>query len=435
VNRSRKLAAMVCSLGGLIFGYDLGALSTAAPSLREAFHLSPLHFGLTIAASLWGTVGGSMIVGRTADRIGGPKLVSGCAALYLITAATLLFSSSLHWTLLLGVRFLSGAAIGGFTVGSPLYLAEMAPARLRGLFVGLFQFQIGVGVLLAFAVGAVGNHLITGPFYWRFCLGFGALPATLLLSIKRYMTPSPRWLANRNRWEDANRAANLLALSEIEWPRNQANNSAEFASQRHDRLFTKKYLSPLLLATSIALFNQLSGVNIILLYLFDLLSSAGFNALLSRHYAIVISGFNLAITVVSMQCVDRFGRKPLLLVGSLGMAICLFCLGESIPHHIQPIWYLILLVAYNGFFAFSQGTVVWIYLSELFPFGVRGRGQGYGATVHWIANAVLVLVFPLMKRTGPTQGFYLFAVMMILQMVVIVVWYPETKGKALGISD
>jgi MFS family permease len=135
-----------------------------------------------------------------------------------------------------------------------------------------------------------------------------------------------------------------------------------------------------------------------------------------------------------MFFVDKFGRKPLLLLGSLGMAACLFGLELSISHHMAPLYYLIILVAYNMFFAFSQGTIIWIFLSELFPFGVRGAGQGYGSAVLWVTNTLLVLLYPLLQRLLPTQGLYLFSAMMILQIVVVVLWYPETKGRALGVS-
>lgn len=428
------LAGAVCSLGGLVFGYDLGALSTAAPSLRAAFHLSPWLFGLTVAASLWGTVCGSIVAGRIADEMGRPRLVAGCAALHFIAAGAFFSPFPMQsWILLLGLRFLCGLAIGGLTVGCPLYLAEIAPSSLRGFFVGSFQLQVGIGVLLAFATGATGHHLVKNGMYWKVCLGLGALPAGFLLLLLKFMAPTPRWLADRHRWREADQAADRLGFTAAEWPRNQTSNPTEWGSLHRERLFSRKYLRPLLLATSIAVFNQLSGVNIILLYLLDVLSNAGLNELLSHRYTVLISGFSLVITLLSMKFVDKFGRKPLLLGGSLGMAISLFSLGLFIPYHTKPIWYLVILVTYNGFFAFSQGTIIWIYLSELFPFGVRGPGQGYGTTVHWVANATLVLVFPVLQRAGPTKGFYIFAAMMVLQIAVILFWYPETSGNDLGV--
>ncbi|MDQ2834919.1 MAG: sugar porter family MFS transporter [Acidobacteriota bacterium] len=434
--RPGVLAAGICSLGGLVFGYDLGALSTVAPSLRVAFHLSPMLFGITVAASLWGTVCGSILAGRIVDRIGRQALIGSCAALYLLAVGALVLPESAgSWGVLVGMRCLCGAAIGGLTVGCPLYLAEIAPRSSRGFFVGSFQLQVGLGVLLAFVSGTLSMRFTGGSMYWRVCLGVGILPAALLLLLLRCMTPVPYWLESRDGCEDAQVAAENLGFLDPESKCEQATPLRDRQTSHEERLFSRKYRRTLLLATSIALFNQLSGVNIILFYLLDLLSSAGLTVVLSHQYTIFISGLNLGTTLLSMGCVDRFGRKPLLLVGSLGMALCLLSLGVAIPYHANPIWYLIILVAYNGFFAFSQGTIVWIYLSELFPFGVRGAGQGYGAAVHWIANALLVLVFPLLQRSEPMKSFYFFALMMVVQIGVILLWYPETKGIALGASD
>jgi MFS family permease len=186
------------------------------------------------------------------------------------------------------------------------------------------------------------------------------------------------------------------------------------------------------LATSIAIFNQLSGVNIVLLYMLDILSSAGIGLGIGRRYTVLISCLSLATTLLGMAFVDKSGRKPLLYIGSAGMAVCLLSLGIAIPRHFNSIVYLFILIAYNAFFAFSQGTVVWVYLSELFPPGIRGAGQGYGSSVHWIANAILVSVFPIMQHASSAGIFYLFALMMVLQVVVIWLWYPETRAANLG---
>jgi SP family arabinose:H+ symporter-like MFS transporter len=431
VKHSRTLAGIVCSFGGFIFGYDLGALSAVVPTLRETFYLSPLLLGTSVAASLFGTIGGSISAGRVADRVGTPRLIGSCAALYFI--ATLIASSSPPvWLLFICMRILNGVAIGGISVACPLYLSEIAPPRSRGLFVGAFQLQIGIGILIAFIVGVLVARFTMGGSYWRICLGGGALPAIFLLASSRAMVSVPHWLAEHRRVEDADQAADQLGMSEQEWPRNQKTNYLRPAVGPATRLFSRRYLRPILLATLVALFNQLSGVNVLLLYLLDVLSSAGFNTLLSHRYTVLISMFSLGITILSMRSVDKFGRRPVLLVGSLGLAACLAALGTCIPLHLRFFWYLIILVAYNGFFSFSQGTLVWIYLTELFPLGVRGAGQGYGTTVHWIANAILVLVFPAFQRAKPSLSFYFLSAMMIVQILAIFLWYPETKGKELG---
>jgi MFS family permease len=200
----------------------------------------------------------------------------------------------------------------------------------------------------------------------------------------------------------------------------------------HKSLFVRKNARLILLATSIAVFNQLSGVNILLLYMLEILASAGVDFSLGHSYTVLISCLSLATTMVGMALVDRLGRKPLLYLGSAGMAVCLLTLGLAIPRHLSPLVYLSILVAYNAFFALSQGTVVWVYLSELFPPGLRGSGQGYGSTVHWVANAILISVFPSVQHASSVRFFYIFALMMVLQIVVIWLWYPETRGTPLG---
>jgi hypothetical protein len=198
------------------------------------------------------------------------------------------------------------------------------------------------------------------------------------------------------------------------------------------QLFRRRNMRPILLATSIAIFNQLSGVNIVLLYMLDILSSAGIGLAVGHRYTVLISCISLATTLLGMAFVDKSGRKQLLYIGSAGMAVCLLSLGVAIPHHFNSMLYLFILIAYNAFFAFSQGTVVWVYLSELFPPGIRGAGQGYGSSVHWIANAILVSMFPIMQHASSVGIFYLFALMMVLQIGVIWRWYPETRAASLG---
>jgi MFS family permease len=308
-------------------------------------------------------------------------------------------------------------AIGGFTVGCPLYLAEIAPTELRGRLVSLFQAEVGAGVVVAFAAGAVFARLDAQGAAWRWCLGAGAVPAMVLLFLVLSMSERRPGSAEK---ASAKERSDPPVSSEIH------------KSSDHQRLFCRKNKRLILLATSIAVFNQLSGVNIFLLYMLDILSSAGIGLETGHTYTVMISCLSLVTTLLGMACVDRAGRKPLLYIGSAGMAICLVCLAVAIPRHFGPLLYLSILVAYNAFFAFSQGTVVWVYLSELFPPGIRGAGQGYGASVHWIANATLVLVVPIMLHASSAGIFYLFALMMALQMGVIWRWYPETRGTTLG---
>jgi MFS family permease len=410
LNKRLLIAVFVGSLGGFVFGFDLGALSAATQSLRAHFGLSPWAFGLTISASIWGTVAGAVLAGRFADRSDRRSLIAWCALVYAVAAVGMMMPIRSDWLLVLAMRFLCGIAIGGFTVGCPLYLSEVAPISMRGRVVGVFQVQVGAGVIAAFAVGAVCSHFSPSGMAWKWMLGLGVFPAVVLLFLARFMPQIGA--GNRN-------------LSAVQ---------SSFANSTvpDERLFVRKNTQLILLATSIAIFNQLSGVNVLLLYMLEILASAGVGFSLGHRYAVLISGLTLVITLLGMAFVDRWGRKPLLYMGSLGMAGCLMTLGVAIPHHFNPLIYLAILVVYNALFAFSQGTVVWVYLSELFPPGLRGPGQGFGSTAHWIANAVLISVFPYVQHASSVTFFYIFALMMILQIVVIWLWYPETRGTELG---
>jgi MFS transporter, SP family, arabinose:H+ symporter len=406
LNKRLATAAFVGSFGGFVFGYDLGALSASTQSLRSQLHLSPAIFGLTVSSSLWGTVCGSLLSGRIADRIGRRDLIAACAILYALAAIGVAVLTPLAWIFFPAMRFLAGMSIGGLTVACPLYLSEIAPIALRGRLVSLFQVQVGAGVLVAFSFGLAAAHLATTETVWRWCLGVGAFPAVVLIA--------------------------LLPLIPQANVRLAPNGDMADGAFKSEPLFCRKNTRPILLATSIAIFNQLSGVNILLLYLLDILSSAGLGILLGHTYTILISFTGLTMTVLGLAFVDKWGRKPLLIWGSAGMAACLLCLGLAIPHHLGPPFYLCILVVYNVFFAFSQGTVVWVYLSELFSSGTRGAGQGYGSSVNWIANAILVSIFPIMQHASPVSAFFFFSLAMVLQVGVVLLWYPETRGRALG---
>lgn len=242
----------------------------------------------------------------------------------------------------------------------------------------------------------------------------GIAPAGLLLALLWVLPSNQRQIAQQYEFLHGQTAAEMAPAAPLE------------------PLFRRKYLRPLAWATSIAVFNQLSGVNILLLYLLDVLSSAGLRQMLGHTYTIWISSLSLAFTIAGLTFVDKLGRKPLLIFGSAGMFACLTALALAIPRHIAPLGYLIIVAAYNLSFAFSQGTVVWVYLSELFPPQVRGKGQGFGATVHWVANAALILLFPVVQKAAPAAAFYGLAIMMAVQIAVVRWWYPETRGAALG---
>ena len=417
----RVSAAFVCSLGGMVFGYDLGALSAVSQSLRSQFSLGPSAFGLTMSASLWGTVLGSLFAGYFADRWGRRVLVAVCALAYLVAAGGLALCDQTDWGFVLVLRVLCGITIGGFTVGCPLYLAEIAPPERRGAFVAWFQVQVGIGVILGFAAGIIFAHMLPASLYWRGCFGAGMLPPLLLLCLIGRMSSEVTWSGHRSKARAVDLAGNS-SIGEVALRLMRNNSNAV--------LFRRAHLRPLLLATSIALFNQLSGVNILLLYLIDVLSNTGIDFARSHTYALLLAGLNLLTTILGMALIDKAGRKTLLITGAAGMSFCLFLLSGSL-HSMTPLNCLLLLIVYNACFAFSQGTVIWVYLSELFPLEVRAKGQSYGSFVHWGANAALISLYPVLQRFGPQGLFRSFGAVMLLQIAVVIFFYPETAGMRL----
>jgi len=431
LHRGRIAAVAVCSLGGTVFGYDLGAVSAATRGWLHAFQLSVPQLGITVSASLWGGAAGSVLAGKLVRRCGRRPILAACAALYAFAAVALALVPAGRWPLLLALRVLCGVAIGGFVVDCPLYLAEISPRAWRGRIVGCFQLQIGAGVVLAFAAGPLLSMLGMGPSPWRWSLALGALAPLCILAFLRCVPEEPHWLHASGRPAQAEQSAARLGIPPAEWLRSLHILHRQFPAGS-ERLLQRKYLRPILLAISIAMFNQLSGVQIFRMYLLDLLSTAGIGHRSRDLYAVSISVLSLAVTLTAVMLIDIRGRKPLLIAGSAGMGMCLLSLTIALRGHAHPAALETILTAFNACFAFSQGPMVWIYLSELFPFAVRGAGQGLGSLVHWLTSASVILCFPVLQRVAPSGVFLIFAAIMLFQVVIVARWYPETKGAPLG---
>ena len=340
-------------------------------------------------------------------------------------------------------RFIGGLGIGGSSVLGPMYIAEVAPAKLRGRLVGLFQFNIVFGILLAY----FSNYLISvqgfGKSEWRLELGVTAIPAALFFVMLFRIPRSPRWLVEKGRVAEARTVLQMIGEKNFEQELQEIVASIDVErKQAAEKLFSRRYLFPIFLAVSIAMFNQLSGINAILYYLNDIFIHAGFSKISGNLQAVAIGGTNLIFTVLAMSVIDKIGRKTLLLVGSIGTAACLAGVATiffSGQHQGRLLW---LLIGYIAFFAFSQGAVIWVYLSEVFPTTVRAKGQSLGTFTHWIMNALISGTFPLMAASSGGYPFVFFSLMMVLQFFVVLLVYPETKGvsledmqKKLGISD
>jgi len=423
-------STVVAALGGLLFGFDTAVISGTTSALASTYDLSPTLLGVTVASALYGTIMGAMLAGWPGERYGRRDSLRGMAILYLVSA--LGCAAAWNWPSLVAFRFIGGLGIGGSSVLGPMYIAEIAPAKLRGRLVGFFQFNVVLGILLAY----FSNYLIglrhLGASEWRWELGIAALPAALFFIMLFTIPRSPRWLAKKGRVDEARAVLQMTGDENYEHDLQDIVASISIEQkQAAEKLFTRRYAFPIFLAVSIGMFNQLSGINAILYYLNDIFGRAGFSKVSGNLQAVAIGATNLLFTLIAMSVIDRIGRKKLLLIGSVGTAACLagvaaiFFTGR---HESLLVW---LLIGYIAFFAFSQGAVIWVYLSEVFPNTVRAKGQSLGSFSHWFMNAAISGIFPLMAASSGAYPFVFFSLMMVLQFFVVLFVYPETKGVSL----
>jgi MFS transporter, SP family, arabinose:H+ symporter len=413
-----------------LFGFDTAVISGTTQGLTDQYHLSPDSLGITVASALVGTLLGAALAALPGDRLGRRDSLRIMAILYFISALGCAFS--LSWSALVIFRFIGGLGIGGSSVLGPMYIAEIAPASWRGRLVGFFQFNIVLGILLAY----LSNYLIGlagfGSTEWRWELGVSAIPAFLFFVMLFSIPRSPRWLAEVGGVDEARQVLHLIGEKDYEQRlREIVDSIAETTSVGKEKLFQRRYALPIFLALSIGAFNQLSGINAILYYLNDIFARAGFGKVSGNLQAVAIGATNLIFTMLAMSVIDKVGRKTLLLIGSVGTAACLAGVSTVFAMHQHENLLVWLLIGYIAFFASSQGAVIWVYISEVFPNVVRAKGQSLGSFTHWIMNALISGIFPHMAARSGAYPFVFFSLMMIVQFVVVLLVYPETKGISL----
>jgi SP family arabinose:H+ symporter-like MFS transporter len=423
-------STIVASLGGLLFGFDTAVIAGTTAALTQAYALSPFWLGFTVASALCGTILGALIAGIPGNRYGRRDCLRGMAILYVLSAFGCAFAW--NWFSLLFFRFVAGLGIGGSSVIGPMYIAEIAPARWRGRLVGFFQFNVVTGILLAYFSNYVVGLAGFAGFEWRWKLGIAGLPALLFLLMLYFIPRSPRWLVQKGRVAEARTVLQITGEQDIE---RELQEIVESIDREHghaeEPLFQSKYRLPIFLAISIGMFNQLSGINAILYYLNDIFARAGFSKVSSDLQSVAIGFTNLIFTMIAMLVIDRLGRKNLLLIGSIGTCACLA--GVALVFNLGKFegMLLWLLVGFIAFFALSQGAVIWVYLSEVFPTRVRAKGQSLGSFTHWAMNAVISWLFPFVAAFSRSAPFMFFSAMMALQFMVVFTVYPETKGVSL----
>src|SRR5215467_9739384 len=422
-------STVVAALGGLLFGFDTAVIAGTTAALSQKYELSPKFLGITVASALWGTVIGSMLAGIPGEKLGRRDSLRLMAILYMISGLGCAFAWS--WPSLVLFRFVGGLGIGGSSVLGPMYIAEIAPAKWRGRLVGFFQFNVVFGILLAY----FSNYIIgTRGFEaseWRWKLGISGLPAVLFFAMLFGIPRSPRWLAKKGRTDEARDVLRLIGEQDYEAELKDIVASIDAEHHQHDSIWNRQYRLPVFLAMTIGMFNQLSGINAILYYLNQIFADAGFSKVSSDLQSVAIGATNLVFTMIAMTLIDKVGRKKLLLIGAVGTATCLAGVAAIFITHQHQEYLVWLLVAYIAFFAFSQGAVIWVYIGEVFPNRVRAAGQSLGSFTHWTMDAIISLGFPAVAAKSGGYPFVFFAVMMVVQFLVVLFVYPETKGVSL----
>lgn len=430
VNAYVVKGTVVGALGGLLFGLDTAVISGTTQALTSVYHLSPFALGVTVTSALIGTVIAALSAGIPGQHYGRRNSLRLMALFYVISA--LGCGLAWNWPALIVFRFVGGLGIGGSSVLGPMYIAEIAPPKWRGRLVGCFQINVVIGILLAYLSNFVIASLHLGASEWRWQLGVPAFPALLFLIALFGIPRSPRWLVMQNRLDEAAAVLHRAGTVDVQAQIAEIVESVELEQEAaQERLFSRKYAKPIFLAITVGMFCQLSGINAILYYLNDIFALAGASTMSGNLQAVAVGAMNLVATLAAMAVIDHVGRRRLLLIGTSGLVVTLAAVSVIFYTHQHMNWLVWLLLAYIAFFAISQGAVIWVYVSEVFPNRVRSKGQSVGSSAHWITNAVIALVFPVMATTSGAYPFMFFAAMMVLDLFVIAIYYPETSGISL----
>lgn len=421
--------SLIAALGGFLFGFETAVISGAEKTVQHLWSLESSMLGFTVASSLIGTVLGSVIASFPAQKFGRKKTLTAISILYLISAIGC--ATTYTWGLFIVFRLVGGLAVGASSVVGPMYISEISPAKIRGRLAASFQLMIVTGIFVAFLT----NFLFAdfGESSWRWMFGVMVIPAIIFAVLLRFIPESPRWLVLNNRDEEAKKIFEKLGES----------GAADLIREEHrlsahgtkENLFNGKYNKPIVYAVILAMFNQLSGINAILYYAPRIFEMAGFTHADAYLQPVYIGGSNLLFTLLAMTVIDKFGRKKLLMIGSIGMIVFLaltaHAFSSSVEGNKAVLFYLIGFIA---FFAFSQGAVIWVFISEIFPNAVRSQGGSLGSFTHWIMAAIISWTFPVIVEQIPNGGMYSFIFysgMMLLSFIFIWRVMPETKGRSL----
>ncbi|WP_295983470.1 sugar porter family MFS transporter [uncultured Algibacter sp.] len=429
MNNKILIWSITAALAGFLFGFDTVVISGADKKLQALWGSSDaFHGSVVMAMALWGTVIGALFGGIPTNRLGRKKTLIWIGIFYFISAV----GSSLvndPYTFAF-FRFLGGVGVGASTIAAPAYVSEISPAKDRGRLVALYQFNIVLGILIAF----LSNYLLrnVGENAWRWMIGVEAFPALIYTLLIFTVPKSPRWLISKNRNEEAKKVLDLIN------PDGDAEKlmlEIKKESESHasgENIFMKKYRFPLILAFLIAMFNQFSGINAFLYYAPRIFEEAGLGESTALLSSIGIGVTNLMFTLLGVFLIDRLGRKVLMYIGSIGYIISLSLVSMAFFLDWGGLAVPIFLFMFIASHAIGQGAIIWVFISEIFPNHLRASGQSFGTSTHWVLAAIIPSLVPLLFSTiGAGVVFMIFAIMMVFQLLFVIFMMPETKGISL----
>jgi sugar porter (SP) family MFS transporter len=427
------LWSLVIALGGFLFGFDTAVISGAEQAIQRNWDLNTIEHGLTVSIALLGTIIGAIFGGIPSDKLGRKKTLVFIAVLYLLSSLGTALAT--NWYAFLFFRLAGGLGVGASSVTAPIYISEISPAERRGKLVGLFQFNVVLGIVVSY----FSNYLIvglSGEHSWRLMLGIQAIPSAIFLFLLRLIPESPRWLImKRGKVEDAREIFKTINPDTADKIVNEIveTDNEEKTVMQQDPLFSKRYKTPVMLAIMFAVFNQVSGINAIIYYSPRIFEMTGLGTSSSLLSTVGLGIINFTFTLLAMNFIDRVGRKTLMLIGSAGLIVTLGLVAYSFyAENFSGFAVPLFLFIYIAFFAFSQGAVIWVFISEIFPNQVRAKGQTLGSTTHWVMAAIIAFSFPyLAEKAGGGNTFLFFCLMMCLQLLFVWKLMPETKGKSL----
>ena len=421
---------VVAAIGGLIFGFDTAIIAGATRYMKDVFSLNSLQEGWAVSVVLIGCMFGAGLAGPASDRIGRRRFMLVAAVLFFVSAIGCALPRNI--TEFVIFRFIGGLGIGAASILSPLYIAEISPARIRGALVSVNQMAIVTGILLAFFINWVFAGI--GPSNWRWMFAAGAVPSVIFFILLLGVPESPRWLVKQRNEEEA--LSVLVRINDAEVAATEVKSIKETLALEKgsfSELLKPGFRRPFFIAIVLAIFQQITGINAILYYAPRIFENAGFERMSAIGQSTIVGLVNMLFTVVAILLADRVGRRPLLLMAAGGMGVSLVVLGAAFNFQLLPasaILFIILL--YIAFFAMAMGPLVWVVMSEIFPTRMRGSAMAVATVVLWLSDFLVTLTFPVIAdNLNAGTAFWLYAAMCAIDFVFINIFLPETKGKTL----